>query len=176
MKDRLKQIIDYYDIKVRPFEIKISVSEGTISKFLAGKIGIKAETLQKINAIFPEINMDWLVTGRGDMLYSRPDQTQPNPLDYQIQILQQAISNKDQRLSDKAETILVLRDTIKSLTAEIQQLRDYVNITSQKYIAMVEQTLNTAVDTRSVAREIQTQIGFYHDAHIPKASSDHEPH
>lgn len=48
--------------------VKISVSEGTIRKFLAGKIGIKAETLVKILTTFDEISPDWLLLGRGKML------------------------------------------------------------------------------------------------------------
>lgn len=159
MKDRLKQIIEYYGIKARPFEIKISVSEGTISKFLAGKIGIKAETLQKINAIFPDINLDWLITGRGSMFYTISNATRadiPTPAKQpNIEALQVAADERER-------TIKVLQDTNKNLLEEIQQLRAYVNTTSSKYIQIVEQTLEAAKQTNGTVKQLQAQIGFHH--------------
>lgn len=78
MKDRLRQIIDNKNYSIRQFEQKISASEGTISKFLCGKIGLKVETLLKIAANFPEINLDWLITGRGEMIFSQPATQAPH--------------------------------------------------------------------------------------------------
>ena len=78
MKDRLRQIIENKNYSTRQFEQKISASEGTISKFLCGKIGLKVETLLKIAANFPEINLDWLITGRGEMIFSQPTTQAPH--------------------------------------------------------------------------------------------------
>lgn len=77
MKDRLRQVIENEKYSIRQFEQKISASEGTISKFLCGKIGLKVETLLKIAANFPEINLDWLITGRGEMNFSQPSSATP---------------------------------------------------------------------------------------------------
>lgn len=151
MKDRLRQIIDYYNLNTRNFEIKISVSEGVISKFLANKNGIKADTLQKINAIFPNINLDWLITGRGSMFYSQNRE----------QITPPESNNTHKAIADERErTIQILQETNTNLLKEIDQLRNYVHVTSNKYIDIVEQTLEAAKQTNGTVQQLQAQIGF----------------
>lgn len=68
MEERVRQLIEYYNTTANLLERKIFVSEGTIYKFLAGKIGMKVTTLVKILENFPEISPDWLLLGRGKML------------------------------------------------------------------------------------------------------------
>ena len=68
MEERIRQIIEYYGISTRQFEQKISVSDGLIHKALARKSGLKSDTLAKIMYIFPQINPDWLLLGKGEML------------------------------------------------------------------------------------------------------------
>lgn len=74
MKDRLKQIIDYYSITPYNFSQKIGVSEGAIRKVMAQNTTLRSDTLDKISQNFADINIDWLVTGRGEML-RKPDNT-----------------------------------------------------------------------------------------------------
>jgi plasmid maintenance system antidote protein VapI len=64
---RIKHIIDYYEHTTRSFEQKISVSDGTIRKFLCGKISLKVDTILKISANFPQISLDWLLLNKGEM-------------------------------------------------------------------------------------------------------------
>ncbi len=73
MTKRLLQLIDYLNISVREFERKIGVTEGVISKSLARKTGLKAETLQKIAEIYPQISLEWFLLGKGEMLRSESD-------------------------------------------------------------------------------------------------------
>ncbi len=68
MEERIRQIAEYYGISIRQFEQKISVSDGLIHKALARKSGLKQGTLAKILDIFPQINPDWLLSGKGEML------------------------------------------------------------------------------------------------------------
>ncbi|MCQ2327031.1 MAG: helix-turn-helix domain-containing protein [Bacteroidales bacterium] len=177
MRDRIRQIIEKQNYSVRKFEQEISVSDGIISKFLHGKIGLKVDTLQKITEKFPQINIDWLVNGRGEMLLMKQQEKQqktPPPVadDTQLQRLQDL-------LEAKQETISVLQETNNNLLSEIQQLRNYINVTSTKYIQMVEQTLAAATDTRSKINEIQVGFNAYHQSLAPSkhkiTSSHHTP-
>ena len=68
MEERIRQIAEYYGISIRQFEQKISVSDGLIHKALARKSVLKQDTLAKILDIFPQINPDWLISGKGEML------------------------------------------------------------------------------------------------------------
>lgn len=71
MKERLRQLIDYYNISANLFSQKIGVSEGAIRKILTQDTTIRSDTLEKISQNFADINMDWLITGRGEMFRSQ---------------------------------------------------------------------------------------------------------
>lgn len=64
--DRIRQIIDYKHICVRKFCIEIGVSNGFLDK--VKDVGV--EKVVKILNTYPEINPEWLVTGKGEMLRS----------------------------------------------------------------------------------------------------------
>lgn len=96
MEQKLKQIIEYYGLNPYSLEQKIFVSEGTISKFLAGKIGMKVGTLVKILELFPDISPDWLLLGKGEMLRQQDPAPAPStaPNDFLLQLL----AEKDNRI------------------------------------------------------------------------------
>ena len=68
MNERLKKVIDYYGITPTNFSLKIGVSEGAIRKILSQNTTLRSDTLEKISQNFTDIDIDWLVTGRGEML------------------------------------------------------------------------------------------------------------
>ena len=70
MIERLLQIVEYNKLSVREFERVIGVSEGVINKTIARNTGLKAETIQKIVEKFPQISLNWILLGEGEMLKS----------------------------------------------------------------------------------------------------------
>lgn len=62
-KSRLKQFIEKQGISGRKFSEKIGASENYFN--VTNSIG--SEYLEKIHTAFDELNMDWVITGRGDM-------------------------------------------------------------------------------------------------------------
>lgn len=68
MNERLRQFIEYLGLTTRQFEQKISASDGQIAKFLRQNTTIQSNTIAKIKESFPELSLDWLVSGRGEML------------------------------------------------------------------------------------------------------------
>lgn len=70
MKDRLQQVINYYGLSVSKFSTEIGISKSTIHKILTSNTSIQSNNLQKLAEKFPDINLHWLITGRGQMLFS----------------------------------------------------------------------------------------------------------
>ncbi len=70
MNDRLKQVIDYYNITPYAFSQKIGVSEGTVRKILSQNTTIRSDNLVKISQTFTDIDLHWLITGQGHMFLS----------------------------------------------------------------------------------------------------------
>jgi hypothetical protein len=73
MKERLLQIANYKKISGREFSRKINKSEG----FLNMAKNITVDVLNNILDAFPEVNSEWLITGKGEML---KEETHPVPV------------------------------------------------------------------------------------------------
>lgn len=71
MNKRLKQLIDYYGISTRQFEQKINVSNGVIAKVLVQNTTLRSDVLSKIADSFPDINIGWILTGKGEMFLQK---------------------------------------------------------------------------------------------------------
>lgn len=78
MYDRLKEYIDYLDITINKFEQNINVGRGSILRAISGKSGVNADTILKIYDKYHTLNFDWLITGRGEMLYENDKNLQAN--------------------------------------------------------------------------------------------------
>lgn len=71
MKDRLKQFLDFQGISVRQFETSIGTTESRIAKFMSDSCTtLKSDTLARIVENFPQLSIEWLLTGNGEMLKS----------------------------------------------------------------------------------------------------------
>lgn len=65
LQERLLQFLDYKNINMQTFERKCGIGQG-----LGAKLSIKsyATTFRRLTDAFPELNIDWLKTGEGEML------------------------------------------------------------------------------------------------------------
>lgn len=68
MNDRLKKFLDVEGMSVRQFESLIGSSDGKIAKFLTTNSSLKSDTLNSIMEKFPQLSIEWLLTGKGSML------------------------------------------------------------------------------------------------------------
>lgn len=64
IKQRILSFAASLGISKRDFYTKIGVSRGT----LESKTGITEDVITKFFATYPEVNIEWLMTGRGEML------------------------------------------------------------------------------------------------------------
>ena len=67
IKDRISKFIQYKNITIAEFERNVSLANGYIKKF-KGSIG--SDKLNNIISYYPDININWLITGEGSMLKS----------------------------------------------------------------------------------------------------------
>lgn len=77
IKQRLLEFIKYLNISQGRFEKQVGLSNGYINN-LSKDIG--SEKLQRILGTYPELNLDWLLTGEGEMLKASsgtPDEASP---------------------------------------------------------------------------------------------------
>lgn len=65
-KERIVQFLEKQSISKTRFYSQTGVANGTLDK----KSGITGDTITKIYNAYPEINLEWLISGEGDMLKS----------------------------------------------------------------------------------------------------------
>jgi len=72
MNDRIQLILKTKNISASKFADEINVQRSSISHILSGRNNPSLDFIQKILKRFPDINSDWILTGKGSM-YTEPD-------------------------------------------------------------------------------------------------------
>ena len=66
--NRIKYFIDYKGVSFNKLSLEIGVSNSYFSKMFKNNASIGSDILEKIGSIYPELNTNWLITGKGKML------------------------------------------------------------------------------------------------------------
>lgn len=74
LKERLIKFIEHKGLTVQSFENKCNLSNGAVSKM--GN-NTRRSTLDKISNTFPDININWLLTGDGNMITIETSTSEP---------------------------------------------------------------------------------------------------
>ncbi len=72
---RLERILSYYSLSAAAFADKIQVQRSSISHLLTGRNKPSLEFVLKVVKTFPEVNLYWLLNGKG----SFPQKSSPAP-------------------------------------------------------------------------------------------------
>lgn len=114
MKERILQFIEYKRLSKNKFYKETGLSNGILDK----KGGISSDSLEKIYYVYPEINLDWLLTGKGEMLNKEG-------------LVQQAHNNISSTITQHQtihapEEYQELKEENKRLAQENSQLKDKI--------------------------------------------------
>lgn len=64
--ERLKTVMDYYQLSASAFAEKIEVQKSSISHLLSGRNNPSLEFILKVIRTFDEVELYWLLNGRGN--------------------------------------------------------------------------------------------------------------
>lgn len=121
--ERLKECIDHKDYSITSFALQLGHNGGTtLANAVSGRTWPKVVLLLELFNRYPEFNLDWILTGRGNMLIDA-DQT----------VNSQSFSNKNTSETDNKYIVKALEraeseiETLKKnqalLEAEIVRLK-----------------------------------------------------
>ena len=68
---RILQYIDYKGLKTTPFEKDVGISAGYLKKMLNRNGDIGSSHIQKIIDYCPDLSLEWLISGKGEMLKTK---------------------------------------------------------------------------------------------------------
>ncbi|WP_407479902.1 S24 family peptidase [Elizabethkingia anophelis] len=74
VKNRIKEFVEHNDITISAFEKSINASNGYVNS-ISKSMGL--EKIDKILEKYPNINLEWLLTGKGTMLKERNGEIKP---------------------------------------------------------------------------------------------------
>jgi transcriptional regulator with XRE-family HTH domain len=67
MKERIKELLESYQVTPSTFAESLGVQRSNVSHVLSGRNKPGFDFIQKILTTYTEINAEWLLTGRGEM-------------------------------------------------------------------------------------------------------------
>lgn len=76
---RLEIILEYYSLNASSFADKIGVQRSSMSHLLSGRNKPSLDFILKINDFFPEIDLYWLLNGKGTFLKNSEIVQNSNP-------------------------------------------------------------------------------------------------
>ncbi|MCV6629086.1 MAG: hypothetical protein OIF50_04415 [Flavobacteriaceae bacterium] len=66
--DRIMIFIEHLNISVRQFDLSIGASNGYTLRMKKNNASVGSDVIENIAKKYPEVSIEWLVTGRGQML------------------------------------------------------------------------------------------------------------
>ncbi len=110
---RLKKVIDYYGLSASAFSEKLGVQRSSISHILSGRNKPSLEFVMKILNAFPEVELYWLLNGKGSFpkVTSEKIESTPPPISIpkiEKQVAQQSLpltENVVSKISSNEKTI-----------------------------------------------------------------------
>jgi len=121
---RLEIILDYYALTASSFADKIGVQRSSLSHLLSGRNKPSLDLILKIIAIFPEVDLYWILNGKGS--FPKADDT-VSPIPQVTSMPQEEnhsdlFSNSGEKFSDTKEEIAsesIFRDINSSVIEKI---------------------------------------------------------
>ncbi len=101
VKARIKSFCETEGITISSFEKKIGVANGYVNS-ISKSIGI--DKLVKVLEIFPNINIEWLLTGNGEMYKSKTSNERSD-----MNVLLKEINDREEIIRQQAEQIGALK-------------------------------------------------------------------
>lgn len=123
--ERIKQFADYQGVSLRRFCETVGIANGSFTKVKS----VGSENLLKIFYAYPEINLEWLITGEGAMIKSKQNTADSS-------VLLDVIREKDTRIEQlvranermSIELDLLKKNTVTSTVSSMDAASKDVNV------------------------------------------------
>lgn len=117
MVQRIREIMKYYHLTIIDLSQKLGISRYTIDKYLQGVNPISSKFITKILGVYPDINKDWFLEGKGEMFISKQKE--------KIVTITQEVPNEGMNPVSLSESFKILLshhiDEVKALQTEIEK-------------------------------------------------------
>lgn len=114
-KERLLEFLSYLNVGQTVFEKKVGISNGYINN-LKGSIG--PAIINKISDVYPELNSEWLLNGKGEMLKPEARKEPPAQLELDFSTIVKANADMAAACKDSASAAVEAARAARMLAEE----------------------------------------------------------
>ena len=118
VKDRLVEYLDYKGINKNRFSKTIGVSPAYVNSI---RKSIQPDKIKSIAVSFPDLNIEWLLTGEGEMVNKDNHAKVSDTVSMSREVFEQ-ITRLTEQNSKLAETVLSQQNTIATLQQEKEKV------------------------------------------------------
>ena len=184
MKERLRQVLEYFSINQTEFASRTGISKATLSHILSagGRGGnLSDPTIDKIVTAFPSLNRDWIARGNGSMINS--DSTNEPNLFTSIERSSQSsipknqpIRNQEEKHEKRQQTVPNVNNSVNQDSFANESRKETLNV-SDSFVAYPTENQVYSKDVNSIhsahqKRKITRIVIFYDDnsftEHLPQ--------
>lgn len=115
---RLKKLAKTLNVNQTVFARNLGMAQSNINRILSGKSQVSVELLNRISKTYSQVNLHWLLTGRGAMFLEETPETASN-----VKEPDTPLYAKEQGIAeDLAERVDRLEALMKRLEADMRKL------------------------------------------------------
>ncbi|WP_313789955.1 helix-turn-helix transcriptional regulator [Flagellimonas aquimarina] len=100
---RIQTVIDHYGLTVSSFADKVGVQRSSISHLLKGRNKPSLDFVMKVVQTYPEVNLYWLLNGKGSFPYSENAVAPPTPKSPSVHMENVVLKNERESSLKKVE-------------------------------------------------------------------------
>ena len=115
--ERILQIMKHYNLSQRQFAMKIDMNPQTLNSMIIRNYEIRITIIADILRAFPEVSIEWLVLGDGDMI-KPPKEGEEWKVTQFIPIPNKEVEQLEDHIKTLKELNAMLREKINVLEAE----------------------------------------------------------
>lgn len=103
---RLEKLIKALNLNQSSFAESLGMTQPNISKIVSGKNQVSVEVLNRIARVYRQVNLHWLLTGVGEMVFEKNTQTE--------ELLVDTVAKENGTLEERVEQLEeMMRNLVK---------------------------------------------------------------
>ena len=118
MQERFKQLLEEKGLTATKFAALIKVNASAMSHILNGRSKPGFDVLDKIAQAFPDVNLNWLISGKGELFNITPDKEKRTEVAVQKSLFETTGTEKQEKAADNSQSSVKPAPAIEAEVAE----------------------------------------------------------
>lgn len=107
LSERLQIIIDLKELQPSKFADEINVQRSSMSHIIAGRNKPSLDFLQKVVQRFPDVNINWILTGIGEPIFPEKKEKPDNDIELSMKFEKEKTQTQEASKEKEIERIVV---------------------------------------------------------------------